>query len=283
MSFDARLVPARSDIAAAHLRGEVAARRYVDGVAYCVTAPVLDLTTAPGGASLATQLRFGDVFTVYDEADGLAWGQAAGDGYVGYVRRDGLGGATVATHRVRALLTHVYPDASMKTRPLAVLPFLSDLAVARITGGFAELVGGGFVPAAHVAPLAETADDPVAVATRFMDCPYLWGGTTAMGLDCSALVQVSLLACGTACPRDSDMQATGLGRALDDGEGLRRGDLIFWKGHVGMMTDAGTLLHASAHCMAVKAEPLEGAMARIEAAGDGPVTGRRRISPSPAG
>jgi hypothetical protein len=242
-----------------------------------VTAALLDLRLDPGdGAGLATQLLFGEAFTVYEwRSDGLAWGQAEADGYVGFVAADGLGPDRPPGRVLSALASHRYSAPSVKAPALAGLPFLSDLDVSGEAQGFLELTDGGFVPAQHVAPIT---GDFVAQAARFVGAPYLWGGRSSQGLDCSALIQLALLAKHVAAPRDSDMQAELLGDLLDKNAPPRRGDLVFWKGHVGVLADAATLLHANAHHMAVAVEPLAEAVARIERSGGGPVTARRRLA-----
>lgn len=240
-----------------------------------MAADLLDLTLSPDpGAELATQLLHGEAFTVYERrSDGLAWGQAELDGYVGYVRAGGLGPHRPAGRRVTATASHSYAAASIRARATGELPFLADLAVSGEEPGFAR-TPGGFVPLQHLAPLA---GDPAAMAVRFEGTPYLWGGRSARGLDCSALAQLALLAAGVPAPRDSDMQAALLGAPLPGDAPAARGDLVFWRGHVGLMLDAETLIHANAHHMAVAIEPLARALARIAAAGGGPITGRRRL------
>ncbi len=277
-AFAARLLPARADLAAESLRGRVEAARYVPGAPMRVAAALLDLTGTPDAAGeRATQLLFGETFTVYEERpDGLAWGQAETDGYVGYVARAGLVPAEQAARPgppVTALWSHVYPAPEVRARPIGDLPMLARPGAADRRGAFVALDGGGFAPAAHFEPVG---DGFVAQAERLLGAPYLWGGRSARGIDCSALVQLALMATGRAAPRDSDMQAAGLGAALAAGARLVRGDLIFWKGHVGIMRDADTLLHANAHHMAVASEPLADATARIEASGGGAPTARRR-------
>lgn len=274
--FGGRLTPARADLAAARLAGRVEAARFVEGRPARVAAPLLDLTLDPEpGAGLATQLLLGEVFTVYEEerADELAWGQVERDGYVGYVAAAGLGPARPAGRRVTALASHRYGAPSVKARVAGPIPFLADLEVVGEAEGFAALAGGGFVPAQHLAPWE---GDAAAAAERFLGTPYLWGGRSAAGIDCSALAQLSLAAAGIAAPRDSDMQAALVGAALPEHAPARRGDLVFWRGHVGLMLDPETLIHANAHHMAVTREPLAEAAARIAASGGGPVTARRR-------
>lgn len=272
--FDGRLVPARRDLAAAHLQGAVEAERFVAGLRRSVSVGLLDLAIQPR-AGRATQLLFGEAFTVYEwRDDGLAWGQAELDGYVGYVAATGLGPPQTRGKRITALASHRYGQPNVKAPPDVELPFLAEVPVSGTTGGFARLRGGGHVPRPHLEPVP---GDFVTQAQRFVGVPYLWGGRSARGLDCSALVQLSLLATGVTAPRDSDMQAARLGSELPSGTAGRRGDLIFWNGHVGMLVDADTLLHANGHHMAVVSEPLVPAMARIAALGGGPVLQRRRL------
>jgi cell wall-associated NlpC family hydrolase len=275
--FADRLVPARPDLAADHLRGRVAAAAFAPGEPRRVVAPLLDLTTSPDpAASRATQLLHGETFTVYEtRPDGRAWGQAALDGYVGYVEARHLGHRTGAGRRVTALWSHLYTKPLVQGAVEHDLPFLAEVPVSGTSGAFARLRGGGFVPAAHLAPVA---DDFVAQAERFLGVPYLWGGRSARGIDCSGLVQIALLATGRPAPRDSDMQAALLGEALPPRTPLRRGDLVFWKGHVGIMRDREALIHANAHHMAVASEPLATVVARVTMAGDGAITVRRRLA-----
>ncbi|MDJ1157609.1 NlpC/P60 family protein [Chelatococcus sp. SYSU_G07232] len=281
-TLDRRLTAARSDLAAEALRGLVDAPRYAQGFLRRVVDPVADLRREPRpDAPLDTQALAGEAVTVYDEHEGWAWGQLAGDGYVGYLPAAALGPADPApTHRVTVQRTFVYPGPSIKLPPLAAVSVNSGFAVARTEGDFAVLATGGFVYAAHLSPLDTEAPDFVAVAERFLGVPYLWGGKTSLGIDCSGLVQVALAAAGIAAPRDSDMQEAGLGRPMDiapDLAGLKRGDLVFWKSHVGIMLDAVRLLHANGHHMLVVAEPLAEAATRILARNGGPITSVRRL------
>lgn len=282
---DPRLTLARPDLAAAGLRGTVAAARHAEPVAMQVRVPVAALMRRPGGGprGLDTELLMGERFDVLETEGGWCWGQSALDGYVGHVPAEALAPATAApTHRVAALLAHLYPEADIKTRPRAVLSFGTRLAVAGTSGGrgtqapMARLATGGYVIARHLAPLAAPAADWVAEAGRLVGVPYLWGGRSAFGLDCSALVQLAMQAAGRDCPRDSDMQEAALGTTLAPGTPPERGDLMFWRGHVGVMLDEVRLLHANAHHMAVAAEPLAEAVARIAAGGGGAVTRHAR-------
>jgi cell wall-associated NlpC family hydrolase len=270
MSFDPRVTPARPDLAAAHLRGVVAAPRYVEGVSFEVFDAVAPVRKAPvPDAMLETEALKGERVTIYDEdGEGWGWGQLHGDGYVGWLPMNALRApGPTATHKVAVLRTILFPGRSIKAQPVEGLLLGSRLAVVGQDVDLARLASGGYVPARHLVPLDAAAADFVAVAERFTGVPYLWGGKTSLGIDCSGLVQVSLTTCGTECPRDSDMQRA-LGTAVAPDEALQRGDLVFWAGHVGMMRDAATLLHANAFHMAVTSEPFVEAVARIRAAGN---------------
>jgi cell wall-associated NlpC family hydrolase len=269
VAFDPRLTPVRADLAAKGLEGMVAAPRYVEGRTCEVVEPQAPLRRDPvPDAPLATEALKGEYVTVYDtNGEGWAWGQLAADGYVGWLPTNALVAPSVAaTHKVTALRTFVFPLPSIKAPPLEALPFGARLAIVRSQDGFAVTPGGGFVPAVHLAPIEFHENDFVAVAERFVGTPYLWGGKTMLGLDCSGLVQIALLSCGMSCPRDSDMQEAAFGVAVDFSD-VRRGDLIFWKGHVAIARDHASMLHANAFHMAVAIEPIAEAVARIRAAG----------------
>jgi len=270
-TFDPRLTPARGDLAAKHLEGKVAAACYVEGRPREVIEPLAPLRQAPrADAPLLTEALKGERVTIYDTDDeGWAWGQLADDHYVGWLPESALGAPGVAlTHTVAAIRTLVFPGPSIKLPPLEALPLGARLAVSRVEDRLAVTAAGRFVPAQHLRPLEENESDFVAVAERFVGVPYLWGGKTVLGIDCSGLVQVALTASGRPCPRDSDMQERALGTPIATGlAAARRGDLIFWKGHVAIVRDGVTMVHANAFHMAVAIEPIAEAVARIAASG----------------
>jgi cell wall-associated NlpC family hydrolase len=278
-TFDPRLTPARADLAAKELEGKVTAARYVEGRAYEVIEPQAPLRAEPApDAPLATEALKGECVTIYDSnGEGWAWGQLAADGYVGWLPTNALAPAgPPPTHKVSALRTFAFPGRSIKQPPVEALPFGARLGIVRIEDRMAVTRSGVYVPAGHLAPVDVDEPDFVAVAERFLGSPYLWGGKSVLGLDCSGLVQVALAACGVACPRDSDMQKDALGVAVDTSE-LLRGDLIFWKGHVAIVRDRNTLIHANAFHMAVAIEPIAEAFARVQDAGS-KITSVQRIA-----
>lgn len=268
MSFDPRVTPARPDLAALHLQGKVEAARFVEGTLQQVLVPTATAFATPRpDAAIVSEALYGERVTVYETTgEGWAWGQMQADGYMGWFSANAFGPVgKPATHRVTALRSFIFLTPDIKHAPAAWLSFASRIAVNGTQGQFVT-TDAGFIPARHVAPLAQTEPDFVATARRFLGTPYLWGGRSSTGLDCSGLVQLALQAAGHACPRDSDMQAL-LGAPVPfagDLAALRHGDLVCWNGHVGFVSDNGRLLHANAFHMAVVEEPLADAVARIK-------------------
>ena len=271
--MDRRITPATSRVAHVSLQGQVQAETFTAGTPAEVVVPLTDLRAAPGGRR-DRQLILGDAFLVIDREAGHSFGMALKDGYCGWVADAALGKPTQVGHFVATLGSHLYPEPSVRAPATGSLTLGTRLRVYGQQGNFAE-TPHGYVPVQHLRSLGDWHKDPAEVAGLFLGVPYLWGGNSRDGLDCSGLVQAAMLACGRACPGDSDLQQA-VGTALDGSEPLRRNDLVFWKGHVGIMADDRTLIHATGHHMAVVAEDLRATVARIEDAGGGPVTALRR-------
>lgn len=274
--LDARLILARDGVAARSLEGVVPADRYVETTVRQVVVPSASLRRGAAlDAEQLDQLLFGEPFEVLDESGVWAFGQAKRDGYVGYVESAALGAPGAGpTHTVRALRTYGYTGPSIKTAPVGLYSMNALVSAEGREGRFIKTAGGWFVED-HLAPIDQSAEDFVAVAERFVGTPYFWGGRTSIGLDCSGLVQQALYAVGQTCPRDSDQQAA-MGTSVPADE-LRRGDLVFWRGHVAIMINATDIVHANGNRMAVTVEPLAEAIARTSANGGGEPTAYRRL------
>ena len=262
--MDPRLTPTNGRVAAVELKGKVEAERFVEGERQQCAAPSADIRIGPDGG-LASQLIYGETIRVFETREGWSFGQSESDRYVGYVPEESLGPVLPPTHRVFRLKAHAYPEPSFKSIPVRVFPFGAKLSAVSEEGSFVEVRGGGYVPRSQLLELDEYVSDFVATAETFIGVPYLWGGKGPDGIDCSGLVQIALHSAGHSCPRDSDMQEAALGEPIPFHDELARGDLIFWAGHVGIMADGDTLLHANASHMAVVKENLRLAESRIEA------------------
>ncbi len=284
MTFDPRITPARADLAAKYLEGQVAAERFVEGEVCEVVDPIAPLRREPvPDAPLDTEALKGERVTIYDvNEEGWCWGQLLSDGYVGWLPANALmRPGPDATHKVSVLRTFAFPAPNIKAPPIEALPFGARLSVTRVTEPFAVTQSGSFVPRQHLVPISDFERDYVAIAERFLGTPYLWGGKSPLGIDCSGLMQAATSACGIPCPRDSDMQQASLGEPTSVSGALsmpQRGDAIFWSGHVAIVRDRKTLIHANAHHMAVAIEPIQDAVARIRAAGS-EVSAVRRVFP----
>lgn len=279
--FDSRITPARGDLAAAHLRGTVAAERFVEGVAHHITAPATALSFTPAAdARQESQLLYGEPFTVFDGDESYCWGQGGLDGYVGYLPRAAVtAGARPASHRVAVRETLIFSEADLKSPVLGRLGHGARLAPDVHEERFVFEPGLGWLFDRHLAPLDLCENDIARIGLKFLGAPYLWGGRSHEGLDCSGLVQHVLLALGLDCPRDSDQQQQTLGEAVPDGPALadlQDGDLVFFPGHVGFYLDSWRFLHANAHDMQVSVHNFSDVLDRARAA-DEWVTSVRRL------
>lgn len=272
---DRRLTPANKRVADPALQSDWPGVTYVEPEPFAVHWPLVDLMNAPEGHR-DRQLLFGDTVGVYETHEGWAFVRSDKDGYVGYVPRSSLASSPEPTHRVSAAATHVYEQANFKSRDRMRLSHGCQLHGMGTDNGYLR-IADGYVPLVHCSAIEEYSSDPVSVAKTFLDTPYLWGGNSRFGIDCSGLIQAAFLACGTPCPGDSDLQEESLGYELPADVALERNDLLFWKGHVAMIVDEERLIHANAHHMAVTFENIENAIRRIERQGDGPITKRKRV------
>ena len=268
-TYDRRITAARPDLAAAHLKGVIAAERYREGRIKQVSHDSVGLRSEPSAdAMLETELLFGELFTVYELKNGWVWGQGALDSHVGYAPADAFGEtAEPPTHRVTACATPLLAAPDVKQPSRAILPMNAKLHVVEDAGRFSRIADGNYIFSTHIAPLGTHAPDWVALTEMFVGVPYLWGGKTYAGIDCSGLIQTALEAAGILAPRDTDLMENALGGAIALVAPLNRGDLIFWKGHMGAMLDEARLIHASAYAMQVVIEDFASARARIEADG----------------
>jgi cell wall-associated NlpC family hydrolase len=284
VSYDRRITPARPDIAAAQLRGEVVADRFVEGTPYRVVADGTSLRFTPdANAGVETQLLFGETFVVFDRADGWCWGQLEFDGYVGYVPADALAPHPwQATHMVGVRSTHLYPAPDLKRPPLGMASISCPVRVIGEDNGFCQLESGEWIFSGHLLATTETAPDYIAHGSKLIGTPYLWGGRSGQGIDCSAFVQLSLRLAGISAPRDSDQQERQLGVPVEidtpgDFSALMAGDLVYFPGHVGIYVDGWQFLHANAFDMQVALHRFSDVLDRAKAA-DAGVTSIRRIA-----
>lgn len=282
---DARTTPYKTDLAATYLKDIVEAKNYGDAIRHQVMMPVIPLHKAPAASSMMdTQLLLGAEFDIYDIHNGWAWGQEVQEygsnrsgGYVGYVPNMALARTpTAPTHFISAIRAPIFIKPDLKTAIRTTLPLNAKVSVEGKDGDYLKIPEMGYVHINHISTIEKANGDFVSIAELHIGLPYVWGGISPDGVDCSGLVQTALRAVGQNAPRDADMQETALGTELAKNTELKRGDLIFWKGHVGIMRDTNTLLHANAYHMMVTSEPLADAISRIEKTA-GAVTSIRRL------
>lgn len=273
---DRRLTPATDQIALGSLRGMLERPTYTPGRPARLTAPLADLRASPGGPR-DRQVNFGADLLVIEDRGPHGFVQSQLDGYCGWLDSGDLGAQLPAiTHRICSPATHVYPADDLKQPEQYSLSLGARVSVVQIRGTWAELAGGGWIPVGHLTD--NPATDPATVAETLLGTPYLWGGNSRSGIDCSGLVQAAMLACARPCPGDSDLQRLAFAQ-IDESQ-IQRNDLLFWPGHVALALDGGRMIHATASVMAVTVEPITDAIARIEKSGGGPFLGACRPDPA---
>ena len=260
--MDPRLTPANQNVACSSLRGQIEHTNFVEGQNYQVNVPFVDLLGAPGGER-HRQLIYGSKVKYFGETDGWAFIQNAYDNYVGYVPRKTINLDTNKTHIVSAPLSHVFSEPNIKAKNIATLPLAAKVSGKTVENGFLE-IELGWIPVRQVKLKTEFATNPVEVSKLFLNAPYLWGGNTSLGIDCSGLVQVSMLFCGLSCPGDSDQQLAELGQNIDVGTTQEKGDILFWKGHVAICLNSKELIHAYGPEKKVLIMPILKTIKRIE-------------------
>ena len=273
---DPRFFACNGEVAASELRGVAKAVRFVDGRQAQFKVPFAPLVSR-SGAELATQALFGERFRILEDRDGCVFGQLSRDGYVGYAPSKCVGESKENTHRIAALSSHFYSAPDIKSSARQGPTLGGEISAVAERNGFLEVENEGYIPAKQASELRDRPTDFVAVAEKFAGAPYLWGGKTCFGIDCSGLIQLALQEAGIQCPRDSDLQEREFATRISEGESRRRGDLAFWKGHVGIFIDADNFLHATSHGMAVAVEPFATVRNRINSLGSCTFLGVRRI------
>ena len=273
--MDPRVTPANETVACSTLKGKIKHANFVEAKNYQVNVPFVDLLGSPDGKR-NRQLIYGSKVKYFGAAKGWAFIQNTYDNYVGYVPESTIASETQKTHIVTAPLAHVFMEPNIKSKNIEILPLAARVSGEMIGNGFLE-TELGWISVSQLKRKTELSKDPVEVSKLLQNAPYLWGGNTTLGIDCSGLIQISLLLCGIDCPGDSDQQMNTLGQNIDIGSPRKKGDIIFWKGHVAWALNERQILHANAYHMATVIEEANEAIERIKKQDNNSVIAHKRL------
>ena len=273
--MDPRVTPANETVACSTLKGKIKHANFVEAKNYQVNVPFVDLLGSPDGKR-NRQLIYGSKVKYFSAAKGWAFIQNTYDNYVGYVPESTIASETQKTHIVTAPLAHVFMEPNIKSQNIEILPLAARVSGEVLENGFLE-TELGWISVLQLKRKTEISKDPVEVSKLLQNAPYLWGGNTTLGIDCSGLIQISLLLCGIDCPGDSDQQMNTLGQNIDIGSPRKKGDIIFWKGHVAWALNERQILHANAYHMATVIEEANEAIERIKKQDNNSVIAHKRL------